>query len=82
MAKNEMSNKIKKVIAAECGLPYVTNKTAFMEKQTLSYFDCMAALYTLQHKFDVSLPESDFSKYATVGALTRCVLTQIKQHNK
>jgi len=82
MDKNETSAQIKKVIAAECGLPYVTNKTKFMSKQTLSYFDCMAALYALQHEFDVCLPESDFSKYTTVGALTRCILTQIKQHDK
>ena len=74
------SQKIKAIIAKECGmtLKSVTNDTQFMAGQKLSYFDCMNALYSLQHKFHVELPESDYEKYKTVGNLTRSIVRKIR----
>ena len=78
------SQKIKTVIAKECGIPreLITNKTRFMSNTDFSYFECMGALYTLQHKFHVYLPESDYYKYSTVGSLTRCIINQLKSRAK
>lgn len=74
--------EIRKVIAQECGARHITNSTKFMNNKDFSYFECVGALYTLQHKFDVKLPESDYDKYKTVGSLTRCIIKQIRNNAK
>lgn len=78
--KDNTSKKVKMIIAQECGIDRksITNKMKFMSNQTLSYFDCMGAMYTLQHKMHVSLPESSYYKYATVGGLVRDITRQLK----
>lgn len=72
------SQKIRSIIAKECGVKVksVTNNTQFMSGQGLGYFDCMNALYSLQHKFHVELPESDYEEYKTVGSLIKKILSQ------
>ena len=60
---NKTSQEIKKIIAQECGEERVTNSTQFMTNKKFSYFECVGALYTLQHTFGVKLPESDYDKY-------------------
>ena len=83
MAGN-VSQQIRVVIAHECGLKQksVTSQTLFMANPSFSYFDCVSALFTLQHKLGVSLPESDYAKYNTVGSLTRCIIKQLKDKSK
>ncbi|MFQ6760366.1 MAG: acyl carrier protein [Alphaproteobacteria bacterium] len=80
MPKN-VSQQIYRVIAQECGVKAkaITGKTLFMSNPDFSYFDVVAALYTLQHELHVSLPESDYGKYETVGALTRNIIGQLKK---
>lgn len=84
MKSNGISRQIKSIIATECGInaKTVTNKTEFMSSRGFSYFDCVDVLYTLQHKFHVSLPESDFAKYNTVGGLTRNIVRQLKNRSR
>jgi len=84
MKSNGISRQVKSIIATECGInaKNVTNKTEFMSSRGLSYFDCVDVLYTLQHKFHVSLPESDFAKYNTVGGLTRNIVRQLKNRSR
>ena len=84
MRNNSIQRQIKNIIATECGIKVksVTNKTKFMSSKGLPYFDCMGILYTLQHKFNVSLPESDFAKYDTVGGLTKNIVRQLKSRYK
>ena len=85
MKTSGISRQVKSIIATECGIKVksVTSKTEFMSSNGLPYFDCMGALYTLQHKFNVSLPESDFGKYNTVGGLTKNIVRQLKsQHSR
>lgn len=79
MPKN-VSQQVYRVIAQECGEKpkNITAKTLFMANPDFSYFEVVAALYTLQHKLHVSLPESDYGKYETVGALTRNIIKQLK----
>lgn len=78
------SQKIRSIIAKECGIKVksVTNSTQFMAGQKLSYFDCMNALYLLQHKFHVELPESDYAEYKTVGNLIKQILNQQHQQRR
>ena len=80
MPKN-VSQRVYRIIAQECGVKpkSITGKTLFMSNPNFSYFDVVAALYTLQHKLHVSLPESDYGKYATVGSLTRNIIGQLKK---
>lgn len=82
--QDNTSQTIRTIIAKECGVKrrFITNKTNFMASQTLKYFDCMNAMYTLQHKFHVNLPESNYAKYTTVGDLIRDVNRQLKAHSK
>ena len=84
MKTSAVSRQVKSVIATECGVKVktITNKTEFMSSKGFQYFDCMGVLFTLQHKFNVSLPESDFGKYNTVGGLTRNIVRQLKAHSK
>lgn len=79
MPKN-VSQQVYRVVAQECGEKpkNITAKTLFMSNPKFSYFEVVAALYTLQHKLHVSLPESDYGKYETVGALTRNIIKQLK----
>ena len=81
---NNISQQIKSVIAAECGIKKknLNNKTGFMSNKSISYFNCIDVLYTLEHKFHVSLPESDFVKYDTVGGLTQSIVKQLKVRSK
>ena len=78
------AQRIKMIIAKEFGLKpkSVTNQTQFMSNPNFSYFCCLDALYTLQHKFRVELPESDYDQYKTVGSLTRCIVNQLKSRSK
>ena len=80
MQKN-ISQQVYRVIAQECGEKpkNITAKTLFMTNPNFSYFEVVAALYTLQHKLKVSLSESDYGKYATVGSLTRNIISQLKR---
>ena len=82
MAKNNISQTIRRVIAQECGLKLksVSRKTDFMTSTGPEYYDCMGALYTLQHIFHVDLPECKYERYNTVGGLTRDIINQLK-HN-
>ena len=75
---------IKQEIANECGIPAATidNKTKFMENPAFSYFNCIDVLYTLEHKYKINLPESDYSKCRTVGTLARCIVKKIKANAK
>ena len=75
------STEIKRIIAQESNLALssVNNKTAFMAAQNISYFDCMDILYVLQHRFNVSLPESNYIKYRTVGDLIRDINRQSRR---
>ena len=83
MKKNNTSQQVKTIIAKECGLGHrITNQTPFMSSQVLSYFDCMGAMYTLQHKLHVSLPESKYAQYATVGGLVKDIVKQLKVRSK
>jgi len=84
MKNSDILRQVKSVIAKECGIKAksVTNKTGFMSSDGLPYFDCMVVLYTLQHRFNVSLPESDFSKYNTVGGLTKNIIRQLKHRSR
>lgn len=79
MQKN-VSQQVYRVIAQECGVKpkTITAGTLFMSNPKFSYFDVVGTLYTLQKKFDVKLPESDYDKYETVGGLTR----YIREHYK
>ena len=81
---DKVSNKIKAVIAKECGIKrkYVTDKTAFFGGQKISYFDCMSAMFVLQHQFHVTLPESNYGKYRTVGGLKNDIIRQLKTRQK
>ncbi len=83
MSKN-ISQSVYSIIARECGIrrKNINTRTAFISNPSISYFECMGALYTLQHKFGVNLPESDFDKYATVGELTKSIIFQLKKHSK
>ena len=84
MSGSSVCKKVKEIIFAECDMhgQTIDRNTKFMANNGLSYFDCMNTLYTLQHVFGVSLPESDFEKYKTVGGLTRCVVKQLKAKAK
>lgn len=84
MKRNNISQQITSVIAHECGMKVatITNKTNFISGQEIPYFDCMAVLYTLQHKFGITLPESDFTKFTTVGRLKNYITKQLKQQTK
>ena len=84
MTENNISQQIKSVIAAECGMKKknLNNKTGFMADKSLSFFNCMDVLYTLEHKFHVSLPEADFYKYNTVGDLTKNIVKQLKVRSR
>jgi len=84
MSESSVCKKVKEVIFAECDMrgQTINRNTKFMTNHGLSYFDCMNTLYTLQHVFHISLPESDFEKYKTVGGLTRCVIKQLKARIK
>ena len=81
---DKVSKKIKTIIAKECGIKRdkITDKTNFMGGQKISYFDCMAAMFVLQHQFHVSLPESNYAKYATVGGLTKDIVKQLRHRQK
>ena len=81
---DKVSKKVKNIVAKECGLArkFVTNKTKFMDGQNISYFDCMASLWSLQHEFHVVLPESSYQKYKTVGNLTKDIIRQLKARAK
>ena len=84
MREGATSKKVRKIVAKECGLApkSVTNKTDFMGGQKIRYFDCMGALFALQHEFHVSLPESSYQKYTTVGGLVRDIVRQLKTRSK
>lgn len=75
---DNVSQKIRKVIAQECGLTNVSNETKFMTRQGPDYFDCIGVLYTLQHMLHVQLPESKYQKYETVGGLTKDIIHQMR----
>lgn len=81
MSEN-VSKQVKSIIAKECGVKrkFINNNTLFMSGQSFSYFDCMSVLFSLQHKFHVQLPESDYYKYKTVGHLIKTIIKQ--QHAK
>ena len=81
---NNISQQIKSVIAAECGIKKkkLNNKTGFMSNKSISYFNVIDVLYTLEHKFHVYLPESDLVKYDTVGSLTQSIVNQLKARSK
>ena len=53
-----------------------------MDKSDITYFECVDALYTLEHKLHVKLPESNYHKYATVGGLVRDIFRQLKKRSK
>lgn len=78
------SQKVRSIIAKECGVnrKFITNNTQFMSGQTISYFDCVDAMFVLQHKLHVSLPESNYKKYKTVGALIKDITKQLKSKTK
>ena len=78
------SQKVRTIIAQECGFDrkVVTNRTKFMANTDLSYFVCVDALYTLQHKLHVSLPESNYEKYQTVGGLVKDIVRQLNVHKR
>lgn len=84
MKNTGVQRQIKSIIANECGVQAksVTAKTEFMSGQGISYGACMGVLFELQHKFHVSLPESDFGKYNTVGGLTKNIIRQLKTKSK
>ena len=77
---DDTAQQVREIIAKECCVkelePVITNKTQFMSGQRLQYFDCINALFTLQHKFHVVLPESDYRKFKTVGDLIRNIKKQ------
>jgi len=76
--KANISKTVKSVIAQECGINRrsISNRTPFMSNQKLPYFDCVGALFVLQNKFHVSLPEADYYKYKTVGNLIKNIIRQ------
>lgn len=84
MKNKGVSRQIKSVIATECGInaKSITNKTNFMDKSNITYFECVSALYTLEHKLHVKLPESNYHKYATVGGVVKDIVRQLKIHSK
>ena len=84
MKTRNIGRTVKSVVARECGMGIksINNNTSFMANQNISYFDCMCAMFTLQHKFHVSLPESDYDKYKTVGCLIKNITKQLKENQK
>ena len=84
MKNNGISRQVKSIIATECGIEVksVNNKTNFMNKSNISYFECVDALYTLEHKLHVKLPESSYYKYTTVGGVAKDIVRQLKIHSK
>ncbi len=82
--KGNVSQSVKKIIAKECGLSskLITNEMPFMANRELSYFDCIDVIYDLEHKYKVRLPESDFVKYDTVGALVKIVTAQLNKGSR
>ena len=77
----ERSEEIRKIVAQESGIAFdsVHDTTRFMSAQRISYFDCLGILYVLQHRFNVSLPESSYAKYRTVGDLIDAVNRQSRK---
>lgn len=85
MTKNtNTSQTIKAIIAKECGVPVkqVTNSMLFMGNKDLSYFVCVDALYTLEHRCHVQLPESDYEQYNTVGDLAHYIVKHQRTQSK
>ncbi len=84
MKNNGISRQVKSIIATECGIEVksVNNKMHFMSKSNISYFECVDALYTLEHKLHVKLPESSYYKYTTVGGVVKDIVRQLKIHSK
>ena len=84
MRSNGISRQVKSIIATECGIEVksVNNKTNFMNKSNISYFECVDALYTLEHKLHVKLPESSYYKYTTVGGVVKDIVRQLKVRSK
>lgn len=80
--KNNVSQTVRRVVAKECGLKFktVSSKTQFMTQSGPAYFDCMGAMFTLQHVFRVDLPESKYQEYETVGDLTKDIIRQLKRN--
>jgi len=82
--RDNTSRTVKTIIAQECGIKRksINNNTQFMSSKEISYFDCMGAMFTLQHKLHVSLPESKYAQYATVGGLVKDIVKQLKVRSK
>ena len=82
--KANTSQTIKAIIAKECGMPIkqVTNSTLFMANKDLPYFVCVDALYTLEHRCNVKLPESDYEQYNTVGDLAHYIVKHQNSQSK
>ncbi len=86
-ADKRRAEEIKKMIANECGKPVssIHNNTLFMQGQTMSYFDCVGAMYEIQvkySKYGVVLPESSYIKYKRVNDLIKDVNRQVRNLKK
>ena len=44
--------------------------------------ECVDALYTLEHRLHVKLPESSYYKYTTVGGVVKDIVRQLKVRSK
>lgn len=77
----ERSEEIRKIVAQESGIAFdsVHDTTPFMSAQRIPYFDCIAILFDVQHRFKVSLSESSYIKYRTVGDLINAVNRQSRK---
>ena len=75
-------NQIKMQIARECGELEVFSKTKFIKNPRFSHFDCANILYTLEHMYGITLPESDYDNYDTVGHLTLYIINKLKERTK
>ena len=71
------SQTVRAIIAHECDIPVksIKNSTPFMANKNLSFFVCADALFELEHRCHIQLPEEAFDKFKTVGGLTRYIIS-------
>jgi acyl carrier protein len=74
-----MENKVKELIAANCGLPIsaITDQAILTKDLGLDSLDTVDLVLQMEDIFHISIPDEDYPKLATVGHINQYITEKL-----
>ncbi|MDR1697153.1 MAG: acyl carrier protein [Rickettsiales bacterium] len=84
MNKNQIENKLAKLIRLRAGMPFdavIPPSHSFTGDLEFDSLDVIELFITVEHEFNIHIPDEDAEKIATFGELTKYLETKVQTRN-